>query len=136
MDREAGARSSRLESAIGRIAGPFVILVAVSGGLTVILDSSVPLSIVIGIESFLVAIGGIGFMLVRFNRRGVLYARMSELKSGDRKLAVVLAVPTFVSAVLFAVSVVELDLLIAIEVSVLATGILLVSAGVRGKRNG
>lgn len=124
-------RSSRMESAIAKVTGPFVILVAASTGVLVLLAPSVPPLFVAGTESFLVAVAGIGYLLFRFSRRGVVYARMHELRSGERKLVAALSIPAFVSAGLFAVSRADLDLLVPIEVGVFATGVLLISAGVR-----
>ncbi len=136
MSRQFESQSSRTESAIGKVAGPFVILVAASAGVLVFVAPSVPPLFVAGTESFLVAIGGIGYLLILFSRRGVLYARMSELNSGERMLAAALAIPTFVSAGLYAVSSADINLLLPIEVGVLATGILLMSIGIRRPSGG
>ena len=131
MSRQYKSRASRTESAIGKVAGPFVILVAVSAGVIAFVAPSVPPLFVAGTESFLITIGGIGYLLLRLGRRGMLYARVSELRSGERKLAAFLAIPTFVSAGLDAISTVNLNLLLPIEVGVSATGILVISIGIR-----
>ena len=132
------SRASSLESAVGRTAGPFVILVALLAGCIVLLDASIPLLFLAGIESFLVGIGALGLLLARFFRSGILYARISELNSRDRRLISIPAIPIFLSAGFFAASSLDVELLMPIEVGTLATGILLISAGLRkqsGNRN-
>ncbi len=121
----------RTESVVAKLAGPLVMLIAAAAGILVSVSPSVSPAFIAAADSFLLAIGGIGSVLLRIGRRGGLYARMSTLESGERRLLAVLAIPTFLSAGLFVLSTSDPDLLLPVEAGVIATGVLRASVSLR-----
>lgn len=123
-------------SLVGTLTGILVILGAAAAGLLALLGLEVSLAYMAAIESLVVALAGLGYLLVRLSRHGSLYRHVSELSSTDRRLSLLLVLPTLASAVFCVMSGANLDLLVTLEAGLAVMVLVLVSIAMAGRGGG